>query len=464
MPTKHDVGILKETFLSELSNPVSVIPFSHISGYLKDNPIDVLHTLDPNMWMGGHIRNFMSDNEFVVTGVTLSLGNAHFLQWALQNNANGITNTDCLICVTPAAQSVIENCQSRLQENQPDFSVPQTHVIPLGVSVSSLKKQTRVTRSEFGLDEGDFVILSLARFNPLFKMDFFPLLNLLSLLEKRSKRAIKLVLSGASDDRSYTELLKEAVTKSGLEQSVHFILDPTDIQKIDIYRTADVFLSLVDNVQESFGLTVVEALAAGLPVVASDWNGYKALVDNGVTGYLVPTKTLAADENWESTLSIQLDSLAHLFGAQTTAVDLPAACNALLKISENKGRALRMSRAATESAEHYDWTNIISRYFDLWAELREKQLKDRNLKKNRMRRSSALKFLSDFSSYPSSHLSPEDRFLTSDLGRLVLERKKSVHPYGQLDEFLDLKLMNYLLRIFLRQNSLTEVVRHLPVN
>mgnify|MGYP001333871824 CR=1 FL=1 len=41
------------------------------------------------------------------------------------------------------------------------------------------------------------------------------------------------------------------------------------------WQGADVFVSLSDNIQETFGLAPVEAMASGLPVVVSDWDGYK---------------------------------------------------------------------------------------------------------------------------------------------------------------------------------------------
>ena len=37
----------------------------------------------------------------------------------------------------------------------------------------------------------------------------------------------------------------------------------------------DIFVSLSDNIQETFGLTPLEGMASGLPVVATDWNGYR---------------------------------------------------------------------------------------------------------------------------------------------------------------------------------------------
>lgn len=52
---------------------------------------------------------------------------------------------------------------------------------------------------------------------------------------------------------------------------------------------ADLFLSLVDNFQETFDLAAVEAMVAGLPVVVSDWDGYRYTMRDGVNGVLVPT-------------------------------------------------------------------------------------------------------------------------------------------------------------------------------
>ena len=61
------------------------------------------------------------------------------------------------------------------------------------------------------------------------------------------------------------------------------------INRFQVWHAADLVVSLVDNIQETFGLVIVEAMASGLPVVATDWNGYRDLVVDGETGFLVPT-------------------------------------------------------------------------------------------------------------------------------------------------------------------------------
>ena len=47
--------------------------------------------------------------------------------------------------------------------------------------------------------------------------------------------------------------------------------------------------SLSDNMQETFGLTPIEAMAAGLPSVVSDWDGYRDTVQHREHGFRIPT-------------------------------------------------------------------------------------------------------------------------------------------------------------------------------
>ena len=69
---------------------------------------------------------------------------------------------------------------------------------------------------------------------------------------------------------------------------------------------ADLFCSPADNLQETFGLSVLEAMASSLPVVASDWNGYRDLVVHGSTGWLVPCRDVLQAQH-------QPDALDRLF-------------------------------------------------------------------------------------------------------------------------------------------------------
>ena len=58
-------------------------------------------------------------------------------------------------------------------------------------------------------------------------------------------------------------------------------------------RAADLFL-LTTEPPESFGIVLIEAMACGLPVIATDYPGVRAVVDDGETGLLVAARRPAA--------------------------------------------------------------------------------------------------------------------------------------------------------------------------
>lgn len=453
VPTRRDVVTLQATLLAGLPHRVNVVPMGGVADFLARDPIDALHVLDPNMWIGAHIRNRLSQSAFPITGMTHSLANEHFLDWALLNSANGVQAGDCLVCTTPSAQAVVDNALARLSAGQPGFSAPATTVIPLGIPLEDFRQPASPQRRELGLAADDFVILSLSRFNPHFKMDLQPLLNLCTLLARQVRRPVRLLLAGAADNGAYARFLQERVRERGLGDVVRFVLDCSEAEKLALYRTADVFLSLSDNIQETFGLTVIEAMAAGLPVVASDWDGYKSLVRDGATGFLVPTRTLPGDPDWESTLALQPDALVHIFSAQTTAVDLDVAARRLGQLAADRELARRLGASGAESVLPLAWAQVVARYVELWHRLSSEYPAAAG-----HARSSALEFLADFAGYGSATLASTDGFVTSSLGEGLLAGKSTDNIYEYLEEFLDQKLMVQLLQAFTRQQSVGSVL------
>ena len=142
------------------------------------------------------------------------------------------------------------------------------------------------------------------------------------------------------------------------------------------WRAADIFVSLSDNIQETFGLTPVEAMAAGLPCVVSDWNGYKDTVTDGETGFRIPTTTVGpgAGIDIADRHAAGVDSYDQMIGITSlaTAVDVDACADAIARLANGPELRARQGEAAIARARRlYDWRAVVAAYQNLWSELAE---------------------------------------------------------------------------------------------
>ena len=82
-------------------------------------------------------------------------------------------------------------------------------------------------------------------------------------------------------------------SEAGVAERVHFLGEVAHQELPQVLRASDLFL-LTTEPPESFGIVLIEAMAAGLPVIATDYPGVRAVVDEGITGTLVPRGEPAA--------------------------------------------------------------------------------------------------------------------------------------------------------------------------
>ncbi len=134
------------------------------------------------------------------------------------------------------------------------------------------------------------------------------------------------------------------------------------------------FCSLSDNIQETFGIVPIEAMAAGLPVVVSDWDGYKDTVRDGVDGFRVPTVMPQAgfggDLAYRHVLEMDTYDMYCGHTCSSVAVDVQATAKAFERLFTNPALRQQMRQAGRERARSvYDWKPIIEQYEQLWAEL-----------------------------------------------------------------------------------------------
>lgn len=157
----------------------------------------------------------------------------------------------------------------------------RTRVIYNGIDVSRFHPgPCGSVRRELGADDGDILVGAVGNVRPTKGYDV--LLRAAALLCRRSDR-YRFVLVGDADGPLYGEL-RALHAELGLEDRFRFAGFREDIP--DVMRSLDVYVS--SSTAEGFSLTTVEAMACGVPVVATRSGGPEEIVRDGVNGSLVP--------------------------------------------------------------------------------------------------------------------------------------------------------------------------------
>jgi glycosyltransferase involved in cell wall biosynthesis len=112
-----------------------------------------------------------------------------------------------------------------------------------------------------------------------------------------------LVIVGHEENKRYAAELKAQVKQRGLDERVQFVGEMSQADLAVWMRRA--YLFVLPSTSEGLGRVVIEAMAAHSPVIGSDVGGIPDMVENGITGFLVPPGDEAA-------LAVQLSwMLAH---------------------------------------------------------------------------------------------------------------------------------------------------------
>jgi hypothetical protein len=234
-------------------------------------------------------------------------------------------------------------------------------------------------RQKLGLGDDEIAILYVGRLNFVAKANPLPLFIAAEETAKRSLRPVKLLLNGYFNDEENESAFQEAATSILDKASLQIVRHGDQSFPDGLWAAADIFCSLSDNIQESFGLTPVEAMAAGLPSIVSDWNGYRESIRHGVDGYTVPT--LMPPPGSGGDIAYRYFTRQNTYGdylgaqSQSTSVDMGALQQALYQLVNDDGMRKTMAAAAKQRAEEtYDWAHVISAYEELWDELTQRRM------------------------------------------------------------------------------------------
>lgn len=333
------------------------------------------------------IRNEYSEGIFPITGVTHSLSYERYSSDFLAHLWPGATRRDCVVATSGTAVQVVNSFHDYLSETYGDLPRPSVERIPLGVDTESMRPPTGeerdAARARLEVPDGVNMILVFARLSHYSKMDLVPILRAMQRLPENGvrKSEVCMYLAGwvRPEEKAFVETFSNLATNLGLPLKI--IACPADDVKLDLYRAADVFLSPVDNPQETFGLTVLEAAAMGLPAVVSEYDGYRDLVVHGETGFMAPTIGPTDTSHMDRLAPVLFDNEYHLMLSQQTAVDIPSLARHMAELLRNPQLRRDMGRAARERVERdYSWRRVAEMHVELWDRLWEHPVDEASLR------------------------------------------------------------------------------------
>lgn len=333
-------------------------------------------------------RRFVDQRAYSVCGVTHTIGTKYVMESIGDLITAPMQPWDALICTSTAVKTAVERVLTEWSEylaqrngGQPEILV-KLPIIPLGVDCSAFPQGLEAVnigsqqRQELGISPDDIVVLFVGRLTFSAKAHPVPMYIALERAAQQTKAKIHLIQAGWIEDPREEPDFKNSAQIFCPSVNAIFLDGRKPEIRINIWSAADIFISLSDNIQETFGLTPIEAMANGLPAIVSDWNGYKDSVRHEIDGFRIPTLIPPS----EFCLDLALNYLDGSLNWPTymghtslaTAVDIDACTRALCQLIENPELRKRMGENARQRAkEIYDWKVVIAAYEQLWRELAE---------------------------------------------------------------------------------------------
>ncbi len=446
---KDDVNYF-DNLVKDFNRTETVIQISNRRhGRLRD--ASVLYYPGPDIAVQARYRRFFGDDGWSICGITHTTASSAASEGIIDLVSSPVREWDGLICPSTAVKGHVSNIiaaqkeylQSELGATQ--FSLPQMPVIPLGINMGEFVFDEHFkinSRSSLGLDEDTVAFLYVGRLSFHAKANPIQMYKALEFTSKKTKKNITLIECGwfANDwiRKAFVEAAKEICP------SVRVIhLDGRVPEERDrAWSAADIFCSLSDNIQETFGIVPLEGMAAGIPVVVSDWNGYKDTVSDGVEGFRIPSMALDAglqsDIAYRHALGIDTYDMYCGFSSTFVGLNIGALNEAFCKLVEDRNLRLEMGKAGREKVEStYDWINIIKTYEDFWVSLSEI-------------RTSSVKNSKNLESVLPNYIDPSEAFRHYSSKNLDLNTKLSLFSSDKEDaknliqEYRKLTLINYV--------------------
>lgn len=354
------------------------------------------HIPDPRIERWAWRRMLYGDGTISLVGIMHTLSSNDIQKALSEFSSAPIRPWDSLICTSRAGKKVVEGFLDRQEDylrwrhGARRFERPQLPIIPLGIDPSlwttteNPKSRKKRCRTELGLPQDSQLVLIAGRLDFFTKFQPDPLLRVLELLKNSSQKALELVIYGEALDEEQLEKWKRGTAQLAPSVPIHWFPGKNLDVSAPVRWASDVFVSLADNPQETFGITPLEAMAAGLPCLVSDWDGYRDTVvqpgeSDEPTGIRIPTRMVQGLGNSESISCVNGvlgDRPAIGLLSQGIAVDQDCLRQSLNQLLDDEALRAALGEAGQQRVNRlYDWKVVIEQWRELINNLNERRQK-----------------------------------------------------------------------------------------
>ena len=235
-------------------------------------------------WLSGRVGQLLSESwdiPHVTTFHTLadakvrSRSGEHEPEVRFESENNIIKSADLVVAFT--------DHERQLMARYHNVDPLKVEVIPCGVDTDLFNPIDRnVAKEKLGISASR-VALYVGRIEPLKGLEIL----IRAVTQIHSDEGLSLIIVGGDPDADEEIIrLKQIILALRMESSISFI-GAVDQQELPLYYNASDVL-VIPSYYESFGLVALEAMACGIPVIASRVGGLPTTVKDSKTGYLVP--------------------------------------------------------------------------------------------------------------------------------------------------------------------------------
>ena len=357
-----------------------------VAGLLRPQeiaPVDVVYYPAANIASEAWRRSSYGSGSWALCGLTHTTSTQAIMQGFFDLRMAPVMEWDAVICTSRAVQGAVlaqmdlidAHIRQRFGTQPP--ARPMFPVIPLGVHRADFARNPAARaalRAQLGAAETDVVFSTIARLSPHEKFDPIPVFIAMQACVAELPPGVKMhvVMCGQFRHPYARRVFEEGAAR--LMPDVGFLLldgaKPQAPQQA--LSGADVFLFMIDNIQEAFGLAPLEGMAAGLPVLASDWDGLKDTVTSDA-GLRVKSRMLGPQHMANESLRLYggIDSFIQYSAAVSamTELDMGDMKAKILALASNPDLRARLGQGALARVQStYDWSVVIPQMQALWGE------------------------------------------------------------------------------------------------